>query len=240
MIEIIPAIDLMDGQCVRLSQGKYNQKTVYSSQPALVAKAFENQGYKRLHLVDLDGAKSGQPENLNVLKDICSRTNLIVDYSGGIRTKEQVKNALDAGASYIGIGSLAVKEPETFQNFIKDYGAQLFIVATDVFNQQVYINGWTKETDIRIFDLISAYSDLGITKFMCTDIARDGMLSGVNIDFYKSLKESFPKNYIIASGGVSSKKDIYALEKAGIDAVIVGKAFYEDIIPVENLTLKQC
>lgn len=240
MIEIIPAIDLIDGQCVRLSQGKYNQKTVYSSQPALVAKAFENQGYKRLHLVDLDGAKSGQPENLNVLKDICSRTNLIVDYSGGIRTKEQVKNALDAGASYIGIGSLAVKEPETFQNLIKDYGAQLFIVASDVFNQQVYINGWTKETDIRIFDLISAYSDLGITKFMCTDIARDGMLSGVNTDFYKSLKESFPKNYIIASGGVSSKKDIYALEKAGIDAVIVGKAFYEDIIPVENLTLKQC
>jgi phosphoribosylformimino-5-aminoimidazole carboxamide ribotide isomerase len=240
MIEIIPAIDLMGGQCVRLSQGKYNQKTVYSSQPALVAKAFENQGYKRLHLVDLDGAKSGQPENLNVLKDICSRTNLIVDYSGGIRTKEQVKNALNAGASYIGIGSLAVKEPETFQNLIKDYGAQLFIVASDVFNNQVYINGWTKETDVRIFDLISAYSDLGITKFMCTDIARDGMLSGVNTDFYKSLKESFPKNYIIASGGVSSKKDIYALEKAGIDAVIVGKAFYEDIIPVENLTLKQC
>ncbi|MGC9375073.1 MAG: 1-(5-phosphoribosyl)-5-[(5-phosphoribosylamino)methylideneamino]imidazole-4-carboxamide isomerase [Bacteroidales bacterium] len=240
MIEIIPAIDLMDGQCVRLSQGKYNQKTVYSSQPALVAKAFENQGYKGLHLVDLDGAKSGQPENLNVLKDICSRTNLIVDYSGGIRTKEQVKNALDAGASYIGIGSLAVKEPETFQNFIKEYGAQLFIVASDVFNKQVYINGWIKETDIRIFDLISAYSDLGITKFMCTDIARDGMLSGVNVDFYKSLKETFKSNYIIASGGVSSKKDIYALEKAGIDAVIVGKAFYEDIIPIENLTLKQC
>ncbi|MEA2105780.1 MAG: 1-(5-phosphoribosyl)-5-[(5-phosphoribosylamino)methylideneamino]imidazole-4-carboxamide isomerase [Bacteroidota bacterium] len=240
MIEIIPAIDLMDGQCVRLSQGKYNQKTVYSSQPALVVKAFENQGYKRLHLVDLDGAKSGQPENLNVLKDICSRTNLIIDYSGGIRTKEQVKYALDAGASYIGISSLAVKEPETFQNFIKDYGAQLFIVASDVFNQQVYINGWSKETDIRIFDLISAYSDLGITKFMCTDIARDGMLSGVDTDFYKSLKELFPKNYIIASGGVSSKKNIYALEKIGIDAVIVGKAFYEDIIPVENLTLKQC
>jgi len=240
MIEIIPAIDLIDGQCVRLSQGKYNQKTVYSSQPALVAKAFENQGYKRLHLVDLDGAKSGQTENINVLKEICSTTNLIVDYSGGIRTQQQVKNTLNAGASFIGIGSLAVKEPETFQSLIKDYGAQLFIVASDVFNKQVYINGWTKETDIRIFDLISAYSDLSITKFMCTDISRDGMLSGVNVDFYKSLKESFPRNYIIASGGVSSKKDIYDLEKAGIDAVIVGKAFYEDIIPVENLTIKQC
>ncbi|MFP4023529.1 MAG: 1-(5-phosphoribosyl)-5-[(5-phosphoribosylamino)methylideneamino]imidazole-4-carboxamide isomerase [Thiohalospira sp.] len=240
MIEIIPAIDLIDGQCVRLSQGKYNQKTVYSSQPALVAKAFENQGYKRLHLVDLDGAKSCQPENLNVLKEISATTNLIVDYSGGIRTKEQVKDVLNAGASYVGIGSLAIKEPETFKNMIKKFGSQIFIVASDVLNNKIYINGWLKETNIRIFDLISAYSDLGITKFMCTDISRDGMLSGVNIDLYKSLKESFPKNYIIASGGVSSKKDIYDLEKAGIDAVIVGKAFYEDIIPIENLTLKQC
>ncbi|MDY6801702.1 MAG: 1-(5-phosphoribosyl)-5-[(5-phosphoribosylamino)methylideneamino]imidazole-4-carboxamide isomerase [Bacteroidota bacterium] len=240
MIEIIPAIDLMDNQCVRLSQGKYNQKTVYSSQPALVAKAFENQGYKRLHLVDLDGAKSEKPENLNVLNDICSSTKLTVDYSGGIRTKKQVKDALDAGASYVGIGSLAIKEPENLKKMIQKFGSQIFIVASDVFNKQVYINGWTKETDIKIFDLISAYSDLGVSKFICTDIERDGMLSGVNTDFYKSLKESFPKNYIIASGGVSSKKDIYDLEKAGIDAVIVGKAFYEDIIPVENLTLKQC
>jgi phosphoribosylformimino-5-aminoimidazole carboxamide ribotide isomerase len=240
MIEIIPAIDLMDGQCVRLSQGKYNQKTVYSSQPALVAKAFENQGYKRLHLVDLDGAKSGKTENLNVLKEISLTTNLIVDYSGGIRTEEQVENALKAGASFIGIGSLAVKEPDAFKKMIQKYGAQIFIVASDVLDKQVYINGWTQETDIQIFDLISTYSDLGISKFMCTDISRDGLLSGVNVEFYKSLKDSFPKNYIIASGGVSSKKDIYDLEKAGIDAVIVGKAFYEDIIPVENLTLKQC
>lgn len=240
MIEIIPAIDLMDGQCVRLSQGKYNKKTVYSSQPALVAKAFENQGYKRLHLVDLDGAKSGKPENLNVLNDICSSTKLTVDYSGGIRTEEQVENILKAGASYVGIGSLAIKEPETFKKMIQKFGSQIFIVASDVLNNKVYINGWLKETDIRIFDLISAYSKLGINKFMCTDISRDGMLSGVNVDLYKSLKETFKDNYIIASGGVSSKKDIYDLEKAGIDAVIVGKAFYEDIIPVENLTLKQC
>ncbi len=240
MIEIIPAIDLMDGQCVRLSQGKYNQKTVYSSQPALVAKAFENQGYKRLHLVDLDGAKSGKPENLNVLNDICSSTKLTLDYSGGIRTEEQVENILKAGASYIGIGSLAIKEPETFKKMIQKFGSQIFIVASDVLNTKVYINGWLKETNIGIFDVISAYSELGINKFMCTDISRDGMLSGVNVDLYKSLKETFKDNYIIASGGVSSKKDIYDLEKARIDAVIVGKAFYEDIIPVENLTLKQC
>jgi phosphoribosylformimino-5-aminoimidazole carboxamide ribotide isomerase len=240
MIEIIPAIDIIDGQCVRLSQGKYNQKTVYSSQPALVAKAFENQGYKRLHLVDLDGAKSGNPENLNVLKDICSNTNLIIDYSGGIRTEQQVESALNAGASFIGIGSLAIKEPETFKKIIVKFGAEKFIVASDVLNKQVYINGWLKETNVQIFDLISAYSELGINKFMCTDISRDGMLSGVNTEFYKSLKDSFKSNYIIASGGVSSKKDIYDLEKNGIDAVIVGKAFYEDIIPVENLTIKQC
>jgi len=240
MIEIIPAIDIIDGQCVRLSQGKYNQKTVYSNQPTLIAKAFENQGYKRLHLVDLDGAKSGKPENLTVLKEICTTTNLIVDYSGGIRTEKQVETALNSGASFIGIGSLAVKEPENFKKLIIKFGAEKFIVASDVLNKQVYINGWLKETKVQIFDLISAYTKLGINKFMCTDISRDGMLTGVNTEFYKSLKETFKSNYIIASGGVSSKADIYDLERNGIDAVIVGKAFYEDIIPVENLSIKQC
>ncbi|MGE0089203.1 MAG: 1-(5-phosphoribosyl)-5-[(5-phosphoribosylamino)methylideneamino]imidazole-4-carboxamide isomerase [Bacteroidales bacterium] len=240
MIEIIPAIDLMDGQCVRLSQGKYNQKTVYSNQPALVAKAFENNGFKRLHLVDLDGAKNGKPKNIKILEEICSSTNLIIDYSGGIRTLEQAKYALNAGARYLGIGSLAIKEPSLFKEMIKNLGAEKFILATDVLNKKVYINGWLNETDNQIFDLISAYSELGINKYMCTDISRDGMLSGVNTEFYKSLKNQFNDLYFIASGGVSSKKDIYDLEKAGIDAVIVGKAFYEDIIPVENLTLKQC
>ena len=240
MIEIIPAIDLIDGQCVRLSQGQYNKKTVYSNQPALIAKAFENQGYKRLHLVDLDGAKSGKSENLKVLEEICSTTNLIVDYSGGIRTKEQVDNALKAGATYIGIGSLAIKDPNSFKELIEQFGAKLFIVASDVLNDEVYIQGWLQKTNVKVFDLITQYTELGIQNFMCTDISKDGMLSGVNVDFYKSLKDQFKSNYIIASGGVSSKKDIYELEKAGIDAVIVGKAFYEDIIPVENLTLKQC
>jgi len=240
MIEIIPAIDLIDGQCVRLSQGQYNQKTVYSNQPALIAKAFENQGYKRLHLVDLDGAKSGNSNNLKVLEKICSITNLIVDYSGGIRNKEQVENAIKAGAKYIGIGSLAVKDPDSFKKLVKKFGAQQFIVASDILNDQVYIQGWQEKTTVQVHDLISQYTEIGIQKFMCTDISRDGMLSGVNIDFYKSLKEKFKANYIIASGGVSSKTDIYELEKAGVDAVIVGKAFYEDILPVENLTLKQC
>ncbi len=240
MIEIIPAIDIIDGQCVRLSQGLYNKKRVYSNQPTLIAKAFENQGYKRLHLVDLDGAKSGKPENLKVLEKICSNTNLIVDYSGGIRNKEQIENALRAGAKYIAIGSLAINNSSSFIKFIEKFGAQLFIVASDVLNEQVYINGWQEKTDIKIYDLISRYIELGIQKFMCTDISKDGMLAGVNIDFYKSLKDQFKNKYIIASGGVSSKKDIYELEKAGIDAIIVGKAFYEDILPVENLTLKQC
>ncbi len=240
MIEIIPAIDLMDGQCVRLLQGKYNQKTVYSNQPAMVAKAFENLGYKRLHLVDLDGAKSGQTVNLNILKEICSTTNLTVDYSGGIRTKEQVQFALGAGASYIGIGSMAVSNPERFKTLIRDFGGQVFIIASDVIDEKISINGWTQQTDVKIFDLITDYSRLGIRKFMCTDITRDGTLSGVNTDLYKSLKALYPDNYIIASGGVSSKKDINELEKAGVDAVIIGKAFYEDMIPIENLTLKQC
>jgi phosphoribosylformimino-5-aminoimidazole carboxamide ribotide isomerase len=168
MIEIIPAIDIIDGQCVRLSQGKYNKKTVYSNQPALVAKAFENQGYKRLHLVDLDGAKLGKPENLKVLKDICSSTNLIVDYSGGIRTEQQVEDALNAGSSLIGIGSLAIKEPKTFKKLIQNFGANKFILASDVKSMQVYINGWLKETKINVFDLISKYAELGISQFMWT------------------------------------------------------------------------
>jgi phosphoribosylformimino-5-aminoimidazole carboxamide ribotide isomerase len=240
MIEIIPAIDIIDGQCVRLSQGKYNQKTVYSGNPLMIAKAFENKGFKRLHLVDLDGAKSGEVKNIKVLEEICSSTNLIVDYSGGIRTIKQAEFALNIGAKFLGIGSLAIKEPSLFNEMIKTFGAEKLILATDVLNNKVYINGWLKETDIKIFDLISAYCELGISKFMCTDISRDGMLSGVNIEFYKAIKNQFKTIYLIASGGVSSKKDIYDLEKAGIDAVIVGKAFYEDIIPVENLTLKQC
>jgi len=240
MIEIIPAIDIIDGQCVRLSQGKYNQKTVYSGNPLMVAKAFENQGFKRLHLVDLDGAKTGEPKNSKVLEEICCSTNLIIDYSGGIRTLKQAEFALNAGAKFLGIGSLAVKEPSIFKEMIKIFGSEKFIPTTDVLQNKVYINGWLNETDIQIFDLISAYSELGITRFMCTDISRDGMLSGVNTEFYKSLKNQFNDLYIIASGGVSSKKDMYDLEKVGIDAVIVGKAFYEDIIPVENLTLKQC
>lgn len=240
MIEIIPAIDIIDGQCVRLSQGKYNRKTVYSSQPVLVAKAFENNGFTHLHLVDLDGAKNGEPKNIKVLEEICSSTNLIIDYSGGIRTLKQAELAVNAGAKFLGIGSLAVKEPSVFKEMIKTFSAEKFILATDVLDNKVYINGWLKGTDIQIFDLISAYFELGITRFMCTDISRDGMLSGVNIEFYKALKNQFNTIYLIASGGVSSKKDIYDLEKAGIDAVIVGKAFYEDIIPVENLTLKQC
>ena len=240
MIEIIPAIDIIDGQCVRLSQGQYTKKTVYSNNPALVAKTFENNGFKRLHLVDLDGAKSGEPKNLNILKQICSKTNLTVDYSGGIRTLEQAQSALEYGAKYIGIGSLSIKNPLVFRQMIKTFGADKFILAADVMDSKVYINGWLQSSGIKIFDLIAAYSEFGITRFMCTDISRDGMLSGVNIDFYKKLKESFPNNYLIASGGVSSKRDIYQLENAGIDAVIVGKAFYEDTISIENLTLKQC
>jgi len=240
MIEIIPAIDLIDGQCVRLSQGKYAKKTVYSNTPVQVAKAFEYQGFKRLHLVDLDGAKSGKSTNINILKEICESTNLDVDFSGGIRSEKQISAALNSGANYLGIGSMAINNPDTFKQFIKQFGANKFILASDVLNNKVHINGWIKKTNISISDLISEYLELGIKNFMCTDISRDGMLSGVNIPFYKKLKSQFPSTNIISSGGVSSKKDIYELEKIGIEAVIVGKAFYEDIIPVENLTLNRC
>ena len=240
MIEIIPAIDIISGQCVRLKQGKYNQKTTYSNNPAQVAKTFENQGFKRLHLVDLDGARSGKPENLGVLKDICVNTNLIVDYSGGLRNKSQVKAAIKAGAQYLGIGSLAIKEPSKFIDLIDEFGYEKFILAADVLDNQVYINGWTKPTGIAIGELINSYYNLGIRRFMCTDISKDGMLSGTNVELYRNLKHQFKDCYLIASGGVSSKKDIYELDKLGIDAVIVGKAFYEDTIQFENNTIELC
>lgn len=240
MIEIIPAIDIIGGQCVRLRQGKYNQKTIYSNNPAQVAKTFENQGFKRLHLVDLDGARSGKPENLGVLKDICINTNLIVDYSGGLRNKSQVKAAIKAGAHYLGIGSLAIKESSKFIDLIDEFGYEKFILATDVLDNQVYINGWAKSTGIAIGELINNYYNLGIRRFMCTDISKDGMLSGTNVELYRNLKHQFKNCYLIASGGVSSKKDIYELDKLGIDAVIVGKAFYEDTIQFENNTIELC
>jgi phosphoribosylformimino-5-aminoimidazole carboxamide ribotide isomerase len=230
MIEVIPAIDIMDSKCVRLTQGKYNQKTIYSDNPVQMAKEFENKGFKRLHLVDLDGAKSGKPENLNILKDICSSTKLIVDYSGGLRNESQVESAINSGAQFIAIGSLAVKEPDTFRKMIQIFDQEKFILVADVLDNQVYVNGWTKATNILITDLINDYYDLGIRNFMCTDISKDGMLSGTNTGFYKKLKAEFNDAYIIASGGVSSKKDIKELDQVGIDAVVVGKAFYENII----------
>lgn len=240
MIEIIPAIDLMDGQCVRLSQGKYNEKIVYSNDPVQIAKTFENNGFKRLHLVDLDGAKIENPVNLKILEKICSSTNILIDYSGGIRTDDQVQHVLDTGSKYVGIGSLAVKEPAKFKQMIKKFGADKFILAADVLNNEVYINGWLNASGIKIYDLISEYSEVGINKFMCTDISRDGMLSGVDLELYSKLKLKFNDKYVIASGGVSSNKDISDLEKRGIDAVIVGKAFYENLINIENLTIGSC
>lgn len=240
MIEIIPAIDIINGQCVRLSQGNYTQKTVYSDDPVLVAKTFENNGFKRLHLVDLDGAKSGEPKNLNVLKKISTETNLTIDYSGGLRTVDQIQKAFENGASYIGIGSMAIKNQSVVRQLIKTYGAEKFILAADVMDFEVYINGWLQSTGINIFDLISNYNALGVNQFMCTDISRDGMLAGINVPFYNSLRQTFPESYIVASGGISSIEDIYLLEKACIDAVIVGKAFYEGRIKIEKINFKQC
>ncbi len=240
MIEIIPAIDLINGQCVRLTQGMFDKKKIYSSNPVKIAQEFEAHGIKRLHLVDLDGAQKGNPQNQEVLRDICKQTNLVVDYGGGIRTKDQVANAFKSGTEYIVIGSLAVKDPKTTKSIIEAFGPKRFIIAADINNDKVYINGWQQASQITINELISIYSDLGINQYICTDISRDGMLTGANSELYTKLKLNFPNKYIIASGGVKSEDDITNLNDLDIDAIVIGKAFYEGIIDLSILKKLLC
>lgn len=227
MIEIIPAIDLIDGKCVRLSQGDFEQKKVYNENPLEVAKAFEAAGLKRLHIVDLDGAKRGQVANLNVLKTIASNTGLIVDFGGGIKTDEDIQAVFDAGATLVSVGSIAVKEPGTFFGWLENYGSQKILLGADVRNGKIAIDGWQTETEIEIISFLQSYYARGITQVFCTDISKDGLLQGASVKLYQEILLNLPKLELIASGGVSTIEDIFELEKIGCSGVIVGKAIYE-------------
>ncbi len=235
MIEIIPAIDLIDGKCVRLSQGDYNQKIIYNENPVEVAKMFENAGIKRLHLVDLDGAKAHHIVNHKVLEKITSATNLIVDFGGGLKSDEDIFIAFDCGAKMITGGSIAVKNPDVFLSWITKFGGEKIILGADVKNEKIAVGGWLETTDIDLFPFIENYRSKGINKVICTDISKDGMLQGPAIDLYKKIIEKQPDLYLIASGGVSSMHDIESLEKANIPAVITGKAIYEGKISLNDL-----
>ena len=235
MIELIPAIDIINGQCVRLTKGDYQQKTVYSDSPAEVAKGFEQLGFKRLHVVDLDGAKSKHIVNDEVLRRITTETKLTVDFGGGIKTDEDIRKAFDAGAKMVTVGSIAVQQPELCFEWIRKYGAERIILGADVRHGKISINGWKEDSDEDLLPFLRKYIDAGIKNVLCTEISKDGTLAGPAIELYKSIMQEYPELHLIASGGVSSIDDIKALDAAGIPAVVFGKAIYEGRIDLKEL-----
>jgi phosphoribosylformimino-5-aminoimidazole carboxamide ribotide isomerase len=237
-IELIPAIDIIGGQCVRLTKGDYDQKTVYRDSPAEVAKEFEALGFQRLHVVDLDGAKSKHIVNEAVLKAITSDTCLTVDFGGGIKTDEDIEKAFAAGASMVTVGSVAVTNPDLFMGWLEKYGAERMILGADVRHGKISINGWKEDSSEDLLPFLKKYVDAGVRNVLCTEISKDGTLAGPAIDLYKRVMEAYPELHLIASGGVSSKEDIEALDEAGIPAVVFGKAIYEGRIDLRKLIAK--
>ena len=235
MIELIPAIDIIDGQCVRLTKGDYDQKTVYRDSPAEVAKEFEQKGFKRLHVVDLDGAKSKHIVNDEVLCRITTETNLTVDFGGGIKTDEDIEKAFSAGAAMVTVGSIAVTQPELFIGWLEKYGADRMILGADVRNGKISINGWKEDSAEDLLPFLRKYIDAGVKTVLCTEISKDGTLQGPAIELYKEVMAAYPTLHLIASGGVSSIDDIKALDRAGIPAVVFGKAIYEGKINLNEL-----
>jgi phosphoribosylformimino-5-aminoimidazole carboxamide ribotide isomerase len=234
-MRIIPAIDIIDGSCVRLTQGDYNQKKVYSANPLDVAKAFESAGLQYLHLIDLDGAKAGNVTNWRVIEAITNNTGLVVDFGGGIKTDEEVSRLFDLGVAQLNIGSVAVTNPEKITAWIEKFGTEKIILSADVKDEKIAISGWQENSSIAITAFLKDYIRKGIEYVTCTDIGTDGMLTGPNIDLYKKILLSFPQLNLIASGGVSNMDDLYELKQIGVDGVIVGKAIYEERIRLDEL-----
>ena len=235
MIELIPAIDIIEGKCVRLTQGDYSTRKVYNEDPLEVAKMLEDNGIRRLHVVDLDGAREGRIINYRTLDRIASRTSLIIDFGGGLKGESDVEIAFESGAQMITGGSIAVREPETFGAWIDKFGSERILLGADAKDRKIAIGGWKETTDVELIPFIEGYYKKGITKVVCTDIARDGMLQGPSVELYKEIREAIPTLYIIASGGVSSVADIERLDEAGIPAVIFGKALYEGRIQLRDV-----
>src|SRR5215471_2094878 len=232
---IIPAIDIIEGKCVRLTQGDYEQKKIYNEHPLEVAKQFEDVGLKRLHLVDLDGAKAGAVKNWKVLETLTSRTSLIIDFGGGIKKEEDVKIVFNSGAALATIGSLAVKNEKEFVKWLVIFGADKFLLGADVKEEKIAVNGWLETTDIWIYDFIQKYIGHGVQQIFCTDVSKDGKLEGPSIDLYKNIINKFPGLHFVASGGVSSLKDLEELKEIGCKGAIVGKAIYENRISLKDL-----
>ncbi|MBO5675735.1 MAG: 1-(5-phosphoribosyl)-5-[Bacteroidaceae bacterium] len=235
MIELIPAIDIIDGKCVRLTKGDYDQKTIYNEDPVSQAIEFQRLGFRRLHIVDLDGAKSKHIVNDAVLKAITQATDLTVDFGGGIKSEADIEKAFVAGAHMVTIGSVAVTEPETFLGWLSKYGADRIILGADVRNGMVSINGWKEDSSEALLPFLEKYINAGVRNVLCTEISKDGTLAGPAIELYRKVMNQYPHLHLIASGGVSCNADICQLENNGIPAVVFGKAYYEGKIDIKEL-----
>lgn len=240
MMEIIPAIDIIGGQCVRLTEGDFAQQTTYDSNPLEIAKRFESHGIKRLHLVDLDGARARKPVNLAVLESIAGNTSLSIDFGGGLQSEEALTQAFSAGASQVTAGSIAVREPETVKNWLLKYGADKIIVGADFKGTNIAISAWTEESTYPLQDFISDYVQTGAKVFICTDVSKDGKLQGPSLDTYRHLKLTLPNAEIIASGGVTTINDLEVLQEIGVKGAIIGKAIYEGTIQLKDLERFLC
>ncbi len=228
-IEVIPAMDLINGHCVRLRQGDFAQRTDYAADPVAVAKQFEAAGFRRLHLVDLDGARAGRPQHLHILQKVASETSLVVDFSGGIKTDADIGAVFGAGAALAAIGSVAVKDKPLFFNWLEKYGTEKILLGVDVRNEKLAVSGWLEQTDIGLFGFLEEMAGAGVRQVFCTDIGRDGLLAGPSTALYRRVLERFPGLALIASGGVRSPVDLAELAEIGCAGAIVGKAIYEDM-----------
>ena len=234
-MRIIPAIDIIEGKCVRLSKGDYSTKKIYNEHPLEVAKAFEDNGIRYLHLVDLDGAKSKQIINHKILEQIATSTNLKIDFGGGLKSDDDLRIAFESGATKITGGSIAVKNPNVFETWLKDYGSEKIILGADCKDMKIAVSGWLEESDLEVLKFINDYHSKGASYVICTDISKDGMLQGPAFDLYKSILEENPEINLIASGGISSIEDLEKLADIGCEGAIVGKAIYENRISLKDL-----
>ena len=236
MIELIPAIDIIDGKCVRLTKGDYNTKTVYGN-PVEMALMLADKGFERLHIVDLDGAKSKHIVNVKVLSEITSKTKLKVDFGGGIKTDDDIKMAFDNGAALVTIGSVAISNPELFDGWLEKYGADKIILGADVRNGRISINGWKEDSDTKLLPFLERYVKHGVKNVLCTEISKDGMMGGTAVELYSEIMNAYPNLHLIASGGVSKQEDINELNRRGIPAVVFGKSIYEGKIDLDKLLI---
>jgi phosphoribosylformimino-5-aminoimidazole carboxamide ribotide isomerase len=234
-VEIIPAIDIINGKCVRLTKGDFTKKKIYNESPLDVAKTFEDAGLRRLHVVDLDGAKAGNMRNLSVLELITSKTKLVIDFGGGIKNIEDISNVFNAGASIITLGSAAVRSPEIVEEWVLEFGADKILIGADVLDEKVKVSGWLEDGGITVLEFIGKMLALGAQNIFCTDISKDGVMQGPSFELYKNIMKQFPLIHLIASGGVSSMEDVMGLKNIGCKGVIIGKAIYEEKITLKEL-----